>query len=977
MRKSLWMVFLAVSASVMGAEVFHLDFKDGNGKSEFQSGVFTVRSARVPMLVQNGALRLAPVAEVEISGPIPDLRKGFTVSAWIYKKRMNDVCPILSRGGFGDLQQFVFTGGPEFFTRRGRWEITGISTGNKLRSSGEWKQVAGVFSQGEYRVYVDGKLFSSAKGAEAQLPEQDSPLVIGAEKNALARMNYSNANMLLNDLRLYDHPLQEEEIAALYASERNHYPIGSQLPPGTHPYLGLENCFHYDPGDPDMKRELELTRHWKPDAPMAGPLRAEVRHEENSAARLFINDKEHFPYGFYLVKYIFHDRYELQESIEVVRDFGAAGMNICRSAVGSNHVFSGYQWLDDGKYDFSFTDDKLAGILKGNPGAMLDIMLGASSVPAWFSARYPDDEEQLMMPNGTLVRAKPGVGGLLGSDVWKDCTERYFQALYDHIAESPYADRIFCYTIGGGGSSEWYWPGTFAPSGFPGYSKATLESFRAYLKKRGIAGAETAEIPLPEARMTSETLMLRDPQKAEEALRFRRYLNDRSFELMSDMLRLAKKAGGGKRLVGTYVGYSLGNKPKHHYGGMNIFGQVIRLPELDFSQLAMTYGSGRAPGKSGLCVNPYNGSSMLHGKLLLCECDLRTVLYTNESPGQWANRPNSMEEMISVIERDAGLALTRGTGFYEMLLTGLSTYHDEEIMNAVKRNVELTNRSLGQPRASASEVAVVYDENSDNYFAWPNPRNSSFFNQLTIDFYQESPRAGFPADFYTLDDLADPRMRPHKLYIFLNAIAVSPEMRETILRKLDAEKATAVWCFAPGFINNERFDVSSMEALTGIPFDVSLESAKIALKSTPDSPFAQYADNFGEMQIGPVFAPKGEGLTVHATALGRPALVEKKVASHTSFYLLTPPNPEFLRAVARRSGVHIWLDTEDVFSANQRYIHIHASKTGVKTVFLPGKYDVLDAYTGKELFKGVSSFAVTLPLYGNGIYEIRKAMPHQ
>ena len=167
MRKSLWMVFLAVSASVMGAEVFHLDFKDGNGKSEFQSGVFTVRSARVPMLVQNGALRLAPVAEVEISGPIPDLRKGFTVSAWIYKKRMNDVCPILSRGGFGDLQQFVFTGGPEFFTRRGRWEITGISTGNKLRSSGEWKQVAGVFSQGEYRVYVDGNCFHPQRGGGA------------------------------------------------------------------------------------------------------------------------------------------------------------------------------------------------------------------------------------------------------------------------------------------------------------------------------------------------------------------------------------------------------------------------------------------------------------------------------------------------------------------------------------------------------------------------------------------------------------------------------------------------------------------------------------------------------------------------------------------------------------------------------------------------------------------------------------------
>ena len=966
-------VLVAVTASVMGSEVFHLDFKDADGKREFQAGAFTVRSSRVPMLVQQGALRLAPVAEIEVLGPIPELRNGFTVSAWIYKKRNCDVCPILSRGGFGDLQQFVFTGGPELFTRWGRKEVAGLTKGNQLKLSAEWKHVTGVFSQGEYRVYVDGKLFASAKGKEAQLPEQNTSLVIGAEKNALASMNYSNANMLLNDLHLYDNPLQEIEIAALYASEREHYPKGSQLPKGTHPYLGLENCFHYDPGDPDLKTKLELTRNWKPDAPIAGPIKAEVRREENSAARLFINDKEYFPYGFYLVKYVFHDRNELKESVEVVRDFGATGMKICRSGVGSSNVFMGFQWLDDGKYDFSFTDDKLAAVLEGNPAAMLDVMSGGSTIPSWFSARYPEEEERLMTPDGNLMRSKTGLGGALGSDVWKNCTERYLQALYDHIAKSPYADRVFCYTVGGGGSSEWYWPGTFMKTGFPGYSKATRDSFRAYLKSQGIVGAETAEVPLPKARMASETLMLRDPQKAGEALTFRRYLNERTFEFMSNTLRLAKKASGGRGLAGTYVGYSFGNKPKHHYSGMNIFGRIIRMPECDFSQLAMSYGMDRAPGKSSLCVNPYNGSSMLHGKILLCECDLRTVLYTNEAPGQWYNRPNNMKEMVSVIERDAGLALTRGTGFYEMLLTGLTTYHDEEIMNAVKRNVELTNRSLGKPRASASEVAVIYDEESDNYFAWPNSSNSVFFNQLTTEFYQESPRAGLPVDFYTLDDMADPRMRPHKLYIFLNAIAVSPVMREAILRKLDAERATAVWCFAPGFINHERFDLASMEALTGIPFDASLDSAKIALTATPDSPYAQYAESLWEMEIGPVFTPKGEGLIVHATALGHPALVEKKVASHTSVYSLTPLNPDFLRTAAKRSGAHVWLETKDVFSANQRYIHIHASEAGVKTVSLPGKHDVLDAYSGKELFKGVSSFSVTIPLYGNGIYEIRKA----
>ena len=964
---------LLTAAGLFASEVFHFDFKDADGKSEIRSGKFVLRSDRVPLLVQKNALRLASTAEVAISGPLPELRKEFTVSAWILKKRTIDICPILSRGGYGDLQQFVFTAGPELFTRQGRWERWGITTGNKLKISAEWKHITGVFSDGEYRVYVDGRPFASSPGNPPLLPAQDTPLVVGAEKNALASMNYTNADMLLNDLRLYDHALTGEEIAELYAEERTRYPVGQQIPAGSFPSRGLDVCFHYDPGDPDFKNELALTRSWCPETPPQVPIQAEVQREENAAARLYINEKEYFPYSYYLVRYINHDRYELNISAGAVRDFSAAGVPLCRVYSYAHHPYIGKQWAGDGQYDFRYLDDQIQTVLKENPAAELEINLQLNEPPPWFAEQFPDEMEKQKMADGSLETIPNGDGGLLGSDIWKGCSERYLQAAFDHVSKAPYADHVYSFMVSGGKAAEWYWPGTFS-GGVPGYSAATRGSYRNYLKKKGIPGAETAEVPSPEVRQFSETLMLRDPQKAADVLNFRRFLDERTFECIRDAIRLAKKAGGGKRLTGTYSGYSFGNLVKHHLSGHNNFGRIVRLPELDYIQLAIGYGGHRALGNSALCVNPYNGSSMLHGKLLLHECDVRTPLYTNETqPEEFLNRTNSIEETVSAIERNTAMALTRGDGLYEMLLSGLATYHNEEIMNAVKRNADLTRRALGAPRRSAAEVAVVYDEESDNYFAWPNKRNTPFFSQLTRDFYYNSPRAGLPVDFYTLEDMVDPRMRPYKCYIFLNAIAISPEMRTIIRRKLDAEKATAVWCYAPGFISDEKFDAASMEALTGIPFDVSLQSARLSLDAAPTSPFAEYVKTIPEMEYGPVFIPKGDGLTIHATAGGNPSLVEKKVSGHTAIYTLSPLNHEFLRTVAERSGAHIWLNTRDIFSANERFILIHATDAGEKTVSLPGVYDVLDAFTGKELFKGVSRFTVDLPKFGNGVYEIRRA----
>ena len=62
------------------------------------------------MLVEHGALRLAPGAQISIpSQPgIPDMKKQLTVCAWIAKS-LNDITPILLKGMHPQPIHFLFT----------------------------------------------------------------------------------------------------------------------------------------------------------------------------------------------------------------------------------------------------------------------------------------------------------------------------------------------------------------------------------------------------------------------------------------------------------------------------------------------------------------------------------------------------------------------------------------------------------------------------------------------------------------------------------------------------------------------------------------------------------------------------------------------------------------------------------------------------------------------------------------------------
>ena len=100
-----------------------------------------------------------------------------------------------------------------------------------------------------------------------------------------------------------------------------------------------------------------------------------------------------------------------------------------------------------------------------------------------------------------------------------------------------------------------------------------------------------------------------------------------------------------------------------------------------------------------------------------------------------------------------------------------------------------------------------------------------------------------------------------------------------------------------------------------------------------------------------------------AVALGtlqdRPetTLAMKSMGHWTSIYTLNPVLPAgFLRALARRAGVHIYNDRDDTLYASRSYLTLAANLAGRRRIQLPRRADVFGPFTGDRLWHGVPAF---------------------
>jgi len=1011
--KVLVLVLLFSELATYGADatqsmVFHFDFKDAKGKNEITdtTGKHKCISKNHLFETQEGALRISPDdAKIFIQpDKLPPCLDELTLRIWISRKSDKDVEPILFKGIHQEPIQFLLTLNtqyPEFCYKNQSAQgfngifLIGSAYGNTLRynnpqwlikdskpavKANEWTNLAVTFNKGNINIYINGVLTLQHKSENSEsMKINDFPIYIGSECIAGAgeKENFRTADMLLNDLWMYQTALSEEEIKTAYASEKEKYSNKRITLSQTDAYMSPSSQ-DMKAFDPQFKNKLKITQEYERNIPKISfneKITATVKSQDKMV-KLFINQKEMYPLQILAPIHLPSDD-SINLCYNFVRDFAAADVNM--AGPWFSHLTF---WTGENQYDWEKFDSGMKKVLEANPNAlvMVDLFL---QPPKWFVEKYPEEFEKYYHNNESNELKTWTASAPLASPIWRKMSLDFLRATITHIEKSPYANHIYGYLIGGGDTAEWYWAGTFVYGGMTGYSARTNASFREWLRtkynnntealqkawRNNNVSFETAQTPSPKSRESTEFFNFRIKEKAQDVFDFREFMNDTTLANIVESCKTAKESSDFKKIVSTYYGYTMvfaGGKGGTLYrGGLQNLSKVFECPYIDFVATPLDYINRRG-GETGLNINPFYASALLHNKMIWNEDDLRTHF---DPKKEWG-RTSNLQETLTVIKRCFGYSLTQGCGFWFVPFVH-AWFHQEDIMQTIADIKKLADKTLKEDRSSVSQVAFIMDEKSPDFTALI--KNNPFMDGLCWDTYQEAARMGAPFDMYLLPDIKNRAMPDYKLYIFMNSFYIDKETRSAIAAKIRKNNAVAVWCYAPGYITENGFSAEAMKELTGIGLAEHKEQKTLTLSITDKtSPVAKYVKTFKSYTFGPVFSVTDKDIKVIGTADNKSALVIKEFSNWKSVYSLLPLNKELLTGLCEFAGVHIYSKSYDMLTANKSFIMLHTSSDGEKTITLPDSYNVKEILTGQEIGKGLNKFTEKLPAQSTRIYQITK-----
>jgi hypothetical protein len=224
---------------------------------------------------------------------------------------------------------------------------------------------------------------------------------------------------------------------------------------------------------------------------------------------------------------------------------------------------------------------------------------------------------------------------------------------------------------------------------------------------------------------------------------------------------------------------------------------------------------------------------------------------------------------------------------------------------------------------------------------------------------------------FLLQDFIEGRLRPYKLYIFLNSFRLDKTRRQALNRELRQDGRVAVWIYAPGYME-EGPSLEHMQELTGFKF---------ALGGQPWGPLLHIVDFTHPITAGlpqdlfwgtnsklsPVFFledPEARvlGQVVFSEGNCKPGMGVKTFPGWTSIYVAAPNLPApVLRGMARFAGVHLYNQEGDVLYATRDLLAVHTVSGGERTFSLAREVEeVYDLFERKTIARNTQEFRVRL-----------------
>ena len=711
------------------------------------------------------------------------------------------------------------------------------------------------------------------------------------------------------------------------------------------------------------------------------------------------------------------------------RDYNNGIMRVYAGA--GVHIYSidslGPEWCGPGAgrpghYDFTVTAPRLQEVIDADPQALFLLRMGFEThylKNNWWNQAYPDELE--VLSDGSKTSAS------FASPVWQAHVKDLLKAYINHLREAGLYDRVIAYQIATGTCGEWIKDWSSMDLKYGDYSRPMRAHFRAWLRERyrGDVSAlqsawaapqvtfDSANVPSAEEQKETSHFLFRDPSCEQNVIDFYHCYAELAADALLGFCQTVKEETGGEKLAGAFFGYLMelswnDSFFNNNYGTIDNaeiattqrsghlgLKKLLRSPDLDFLVSPYSYGF-RGVGGDGLPMQPTE-SLRAHNKLYLLEED--SLMHNNFDPG---GRMQPSENSIAIYQRNFAQVMTHSLG-----ITWLETSafrEDPSIVDQahdwLARYQALGQWSLQLDRSLSADVAVFLDDKS--YFYQTNRNNLTLplvFQQRVVNLN----RFGAPHDLYLLDDLLDGNLPPYKLYVFLNPFHLNQSRRNALKRVLRQEGRTALWMYAPGYINSDSPTPISLEHMTDLtgfhfgrgevywgPFMHLTNFTHPITQGLPQDLF------WGSTQpIGPLFHLEDPdattlGQVVYSGGRCKPGMAIKTFGAlnsgepaWSSIYIAVPSVPApLLRGIARYAGVHLYNEAGDVLYATPELLAAHTVSGGERTFKLPHTVEVVyDLYNDRPVARSTAEFTVQLAPASTALYYTGRAaqlesLPH-
>lgn len=686
---------------------------------------------------------------------------------------------------------------------------------------------------------------------------------------------------------------------------------------------------------------------------------------------------------------------------EKLAQYREAGLEIFFTSL---HESNDWCWDGEDGFDYDTYEAHLAALVEAKPDIKLILYVGGRvGAPYLWCKNHP--EELLTREDGSKPRA-----GSFASDIWlrdsTDAVRRFVQ----HFEASEFAGNIVGYNpiyI----NNEWMaWldHGSYAD-----FSAPMQRRFRQWLrdwyacdeaalrqswKDPGVT-FENALVPSGEERLNwgREGFFDYVERRGNKVGDYYRCYNESTADLAISFCRAIKEASGHNKLCGLmhmYMYTYFEWPPNVSYSGHCAAKKLLESPHIDFFHSPYDYHN-RCFGAGHYSQHAID-SITARGKVHLDQIDTKT--YRHPSPNTNAKTP---WETWQVLKRDVANSLTRNSYhyYYEMSVgcfRGFDrptnwrelTYDGKDMSEWIARLTRLARDNQTALPEQAADVAIVSSAEYGYYRAHRKGFGDMFHGGLRQHILAY---AGTPFADYVLEDFAAIQRR-HKLYIFPNAQYVPSRLRETIHRKLAADGATALWFYAPGYVDETGPSLDNIAATSGFrlrkddgfndflqvdltdfdhPITRGLAGARSPGSALPPDAGCSYGsdldpeyfracqewaqwiyDRDKHYKYSPAFVVDDPAATPlgNLRGTGMPGFAVKDMGGWRSVFTCAPfPPLKLMSNLIRFAGGHLYSETNDLIYANSRYVAFQCNGSGPRQLLLPASAKISDALTGEVL----------------------------